>query len=308
MRTWNAWYGLFAVMVAFGSLSLFGVSSMRKSDTWRHHQELVTSGLKAVGHVTERHTFEVGENTRANLSYSYEVNGNKHEGVAETSPEEYLQYEIGSPITVVYLPNSPAESEFRPQDWIDQELKTERMGFVTVIGAIALGVLTAILDWRRRKFPTLQVNPTGNTYYLKSFLSVFGTLFLAAGIVCQIAMIEQVLSPKPLVYTMNGVPEVAGPVQKVLIVLFAVPFWVIGSIVLLYWKQFSITTTPEGVSVTLPFGKSWTAEWKDVQFIRKQSDSCQIVNGKNKAWVQNSTENYKKLRAEIEQYTSAAGK
>ena len=268
----------------------------------------MTGGLNAVGHVTERHTFKVGEDTRANLSYSYEVNGKKHEGVAETSPAEYLQYEVGSPITVIYLPNSPSESEFRPQDWIDQELGTEKMGLVMVVGGIVLGVLTAVFDWRRRMFPTLQENTIGNTYYLRSFLSVFGTLFLAAGIVCQVAMIEQVSSPKPLVYTMNGVPEVAGPVQKVLIALFAVPFWVVGSITLLYWKQFSITTTPDGVSVTLPFGKSWKAEWKDVQFIRKQADSYQIVNGKNKAWVQNSAENYKKLKAEIEQYTSAAAK
>jgi hypothetical protein len=306
MRSWNAWYGLFAVMVAFGSLSLFGVSSLRKSDTWHHHQELVMEGLKAIGHVTDRHTFNVGKDTRANLSYSYEVNGKQHEGVAETTPGEYLQYEVGSPITVTYLPNSPAESEFQPQDWIDHELGTEKMGFVMVICGIALAALTAILDWRRRIYPTSQMNDIGNSYYSKSFLSVFGTLFLAAGIVCQIAMIEQVSSPKPLVYTMNGIPEVAGLVQKVFIVLFAVPFWVIGSLVLLYWKQFSITTSPEGVSVTLPFGKSWKAGWNEVQFIRKQADSYQLVNGKNRAWVQNSTENYKKLRAEIEQYVSKA--
>ena len=293
-------------MAAFGFVCFFGVASTRKSDSWHRNEKLLQTGKQTDARVTDRQTFQTGEETRANISYQYEINGKIHAGIAETNPSVYLEHPIGSTIRITYLPDNPGESDFSAQDWVDRELATEKIGIVLIASGLTLTIILALLDCRRKLFSVRQqVIQDGNTYYLKSIICVLGILFSGAGILCQVAMIEQVTSATPFVLSVNGVPEIAGPIQKGLVLLFAVPFWVIGAIALVYWKAFSITTSPEGVSVTLPFGKSWKASWQDVKLIRREADSYQLVHGKNKAWVQNSTENFKNLKAEIERYISA---
>ena len=107
-------------------------------------------------------------------------------------------------------------------------------------------------------------------YGMNSIVSVFGVAFFISGVFIQIEGVRQLLSGREIVMIANGVPEAAGPTARFFMLRFPIPFWSIGALALRYAKTYQILTSPTGVVVGEPFGKTWQAKWDELQVIKRR--------------------------------------
>lgn len=297
MRSWKAWYVLYAIMGGFGCLGFFGSHSDSIRESRRWHMELVAKGQPTAARVTQMKTFAMGDDTGYNIFYTYEVAGRRYDRVANPSSSEYARYRVGDSITVTYLPRDPGNSDYRPEDWIKNEDATEFISRVLIIGALVLCVLTGAMDLFRRRVPTAtQDLPGETTYFASSAISVIGSVFFVVGLFFQIAGPYQLLSPQTVA---NTVTAPAGVVEKLVAVLFPIPFWCIGAFLLMISRNFRLVASETGIRVRDAIGRWWEAPWESLKIVSKGEGGFRLGDGRHTVWVQNYIENSSPLLIEV---------
>jgi hypothetical protein len=252
------------------------------------------------------------------VAYAYLVAGQRYWGIASLSASEYIQTTIGQPLSVVYLPEKPGLSDYRPDRWVRHNGVPNLGGVVWLIfGLLSLSTVAfvhytqglaaeraALRSARPAQALTL---PVRRTYTSPIVVSVILFGFMIMGLALQLQMLWMVIGGKPVAVTSNlsGTVETgaASPAGLVALTLFPIIFWGPALAFLIYAKSYSVTTSPEGIEIHKLGGKVYRWRWEQIRTAERRYargvNQYVLGNGSEKVWVTTVDDN-ESLSSEIE--------
>ena len=219
--------------VAFGMVLLFGLIAGAPdggslTDLHLQRERLVREGVP----VQARVTYKGHGGDSEWVTYAFSVGGKRFESTAWPTPRELIELQVGSPLTIRYLPSDPSVSYYEPARWLAGQAGVKRTGNVIAgIGAAGLVLSAAVAAARSRGM-------FGDSSWLARIVTaprVIGLLFFAAGMGFQVMMLWQSLLGDGFIFQSNGGPSHrAGWLEIAGLSAFMAIFWGIGLALMIF--------------------------------------------------------------------------
>ena len=242
-RSWGTAYVICIVLILFGLLPVLWGG--RDPKTEQRHKDLLARGQPVAASVT--HMYQTGDHQA--ISYQYTIAGETHQWSADPGKTKWMQLQVGSPITVTYLPDNPSVSEYDPARYFRNQKETG-LWTIGIVSAGSLGFLIVlVLDIARRR-PTVgrepdildEVASAAEDEHRPIAMLLAGAFFFVTGIACQVGYIISLSRnvPIPVTIRSNGRlvdQHFASAKEKVGIFLFIAIFWCVGLYLMWRWKR-----------------------------------------------------------------------